>query len=253
MEQEDKLLLAQIEDKLRMCKDRYIMTHTAFLDMRQASLAAERLHAMHEDFVLFGGYEDAERRILAFLPDYMQPADLAGEDSPLAVLRVSSPKGSRRLTHRDYLGSLMALGIKRDITGDILVGEDRADIIVLADMKDFLLQNYIQAGRNSLSVELLDISMLHKGTMQTRTVRDTLASLRLDGIAASAFRLSRGKAQEAIRQGLVYVNGMQILKPDLTVKEKDKITLRGKGKAVLSEIGGLSRKDRICVEFTLYN
>ncbi len=82
--------------------------------------------------------------------------------------------------------------------------------------------------------------------------QDTVASLRLDNIVASAFGLSRAKAAEAIRRGMVSVNSMEALKVDMEIKECDKIAMREKGKAVLAEIGGTSRKDRIRIKINKY-
>ncbi|MBQ4505893.1 MAG: RNA-binding protein [Firmicutes bacterium] len=253
MQEEDRLLLAQIEDRIRSCQDQYALTHTAFLDMRQAALAEKLARDLKARFSLFGGYDDAERRIMAFLPDYMDEAQLAeGDDCPLSLLKVSSPKGSRQLTHRDYLGSILGLGIKREVVGDIIVRPDGADILILREMEDFLLSEYTKAGRNNLTVRTAPLSELDLGEIRTEDAHDTVASLRLDSVVGSAFRLARGKAQEAVRAGLVYKNGMQCLKPDAEVSEGDKIVLRGKGKAVLKEIGGMSRKDRINITITRY-
>ena len=85
------------------------------------------------------------------------------------------------------------------------------------------------------------------GQQLTKEIRDTVASLRLDSLCASAFRMARGKAQDAIKAGLVSVNGRQCLKPDTELSEGDRISCRGKGRAVLADVGGRTRKDRITV------
>ena len=200
----------------------------------------------------WGGYDDAERRILVFLPEWLAEVPVSGEDCPLALLRVTLPKSSPKLTHRDYLGSLLALGIERSVTGDIVVHEDGADIFVLRDMAEFLRQNYVQAGRSALQTGVLEISALRPAVYQVVEKRDTVASLRLDCVLASMFSLSRGNAQDAVRQGLVAVNGRLAAKPDSLLEEGDKVSLRGKGKAVLKEVGGKSRKDRDCIVFERY-
>lgn len=182
------------------------------------------------------------------LPDY---AFLENE-KPLTVIRAVKSEGSRELTHRDYLGSLIGLGIKREMVGDILVREDGADIICMSDFADFVLMNYCKAGRTNLSLSQVDIKDLIVPERKTQIITDTVASLRLDSIVASAFNLSRGKASEAISRGIVFVNHMETTKPDQQLSEGDRITLRGKGKAVLSEIGGKSRKDRQYIKIERY-
>ena len=245
---DDKLLIASAQDKARQCERNSILTHTGFLSLAEQAM----LEKEFPGGCFWGGYEDAERRLLVFLPEWLAEVPVSGEDCPLVLLRVSLPKGSPKLTHRDYLGSLLALGIERSVTGDIVVHEDGADIFVLRDMAEFLRQNYVQAGRSALQTGVLEISALRPAVYQVVEKRDTVASLRLDCVLASMFSLSRGHAQEAVRQGLVAVNGRLAAKPDSLLEEGDKVSLRGKGKAVLKEVGGKSRKDRDCIVFERY-
>ena len=298
MEKEDKILLAAIEDKMRQCENRYTVTNTAFLDLRQRALAenfckaerslvllSERSDGTYENpdvkgsgrvrALLYGGFADAERRALIFLPEYAEladilpPASVSGDspnlqngsafatapaDCPFCVLKANAAGGvgTKKLTHRDYLGSLMGLGIKREMTGDIIVKESGADIIIIKEIADFLLMNYEKAGRANLKLEIADITSLDTGTVNIEEKRDTVASLRLDNLVSSVFGLSRGKAQEAIKTGFVFVNSSQAQKPDMQLNEGDKLVLRGRGKAVLREIQGKTRKDRIYIIFDRY-
>ena len=176
----------------------------------------------------------------------------------LRIIRVTAPKGSRKLTHRDYLGSLLALGLDREVTGDILVRNPDektgggADIIVEAGVAEFIELNYDKAGRTNLTVQALPIGELDTGVINIVEKRDTVASLRLDNIVSAAFAVSRAKAAEAIRRGIVSVNSVECLKVDREVSEGDRVTVRGKGKIALSEVGGRSRKDRVIVTFNIY-
>ena len=244
---EDKLLLASVEDKFQQCCRQYRITYTNFLDLRQRSMVEKRCSEMLRGAdmarcVFYGGYEEAERTVAAFLPDYAQ-----AEDCPLSVIRIKAPAGGRPLTHRDYLGSLTGLGIRREMLGDILTCEAGADVIVLDEIRDFILLNYSKAGRTALEVEAVSLSELRMPEQKTVTVKDTVASLRLDNVIASAFSLSRAKAADAIRAGVVFVNSAQCEKPDMQVSEGDKLVLRGKGKAYLRQVGGRTRKDRIAI------
>lgn len=254
---DDALLIAQLEDKASQAADRYMITSGFFLDSHQRKVADDffRSRPFPVEVCFYGGYSDAERCMPVFLPDYASPDDMK---ELLSVIRVSTAKGGKKLTHRDYLGSLLALGIDREVTGDILVrGEDSelgpgADIIVQASMADFILTNYTKAGRSYLEASLHAIDELHVEPVTAAAQHDTVASLRLDSITASAFRMSRAKASEAIRRGLVSVNSMEAMKPDQILAEGDKVVLRGKGRIILSEIGGNSRKERIRVTFTVF-
>lgn len=197
--------------------------------------------------VFYGGYGDAERTVAFFLPDYADESDCH-----LSVIRIKIPEGGRKLTHRDYLGSLTGLGLKREMIGDILIAENGADVIILDEVKDFILLNYSKAGRTTLALEAVSIAELHIPEQQTTMIKDTVASLRLDNVISSAFQLSRAKASEAIRSGIVFVNSMQSEKPDMQVNEGDKLVLRGKGKAYLREVGGRTRKDRLFILIERY-
>ncbi len=253
---EDKVLLAGLEDKIRQCLEYNIMSHSAFLDMRQRTLT-ETLCRKSKGlrYCFYGGYEDAERTVAVFFPEYEDLPDdrllRPGDNNPLTLLRIAQC-GGRTLSHRDYLGSLMGLGIKREMIGDILVREDGADIVILKEMGDFLIYHYEKAGRAALKPELVSIDRILVPDARFEEKRDTVASLRLDNVIASAFSLSRGRAAEAIEGGLVFVNGLQNLKADRAIKEGDKLVLRGKGKVLLKEIGSVTRKDRISIVLRKY-
>ena len=273
MTKEEQILSSTLRERLRQCENRGIATHTGFLSPAEVVFAESVCRgegavlpgpaaAGCTRCLLDGGYEDAERRICIFIPWDRDEPGLA-EEIPsrfLSVLRVNLPKGAKALSHRDYLGALLGLGVERSVIGDILVRGDSsgeakgpgADIIVLASIAGFLSGNLSSVGRAVVSTEVLGLKYLDTGSLHTEDFRDTVASLRLDSIAASAFRLARGKAQEAVRQGLVSVNGRQVLKPDRELCEADRISFRGKGKAVLTEVGGRTRKDRIAVVITRY-
>ncbi len=279
---EDKLILAQAEDRIEQCRNYDMLTHTGFLDARQQSLVRRAFGVRQGDvrLVYDGGYKDADRVILVALPYYMEDlyaeslsadagapgvaAELSAAGIPpvrelLTVIRATAPKGSqasarsgRALSHSDYLGALMGLGIKRTTVGDILVREDGADILVLTEIADYIMQTFASAGRSHLSLERLPAEALLIPEQKTAEIRDTVASLRLDALLAAAFRLPRGKAADAIRQGLVFVDHLEATKADMPVEEGAELVIRHKGKAVLTTVGGKSRKDRINVTFTRY-
>lgn len=245
---DDKMLLASAEDKFRQCAQGYMVTNTGFLDLRQRGLVeilCGQLSRGEKDveYRFFGGYEEAERTLCLFLPDYAMIED----SHPLTVIRAESFSKGKPLTHRDYLGSLTALGIRREMIGDILTRDEGADIIVMEEIAGFLLLNYGKAGRTPLKLTQVPLRELRIPEAQVKRQKDTVASLRLDNVIASAFSLSRAKAAEAIRMGLVFLNSMQMEKTDAQVKEGDKLVLRGKGKAYLREVGQKTRKDRIFI------
>lgn len=255
---EDAILLARLEDLLQQCQDQYRITAGDFLDAHQRKLAEDfcRRSSGGTRVVFYGGYPEAERCMPVFLPDYITEENLNEELGELIrIVRVhyaASAAGGRQLTHRDYLGSLLALGLDREVTGDILVRESGADIIVTAQIADFIAVSYDKAGRTNLQAEVLPAAELYIAPVRMESRHDTVASLRLDSIVASAFRLSRAKAAEAIRRGLVSVNSAEALKVDVEVAAGDRIVLRGQGKVILSEVGDVTRKDRIRITISAY-
>lgn len=260
----DGLVVSRIEDRIEQCRSGYYITSTGLLDSHEQALAGRVMKQSGDVRMFFyGGYEGAERRMLVCVPDgWTTGADYVSEsvsgswltpeeeeivDGLLMVLRVTKKSGSKDLTHRDYLGSVLGLGIDRSVTGDILVRPDGADIIIVPEIAEFLLAEYRQAGRTELEAEIVPVSSLIIPEANVRVIRDTVPSARLDTVISTAFKLSRSKAADAIRGGIVAVDHMECLKPDFRVSEGAVLTLRGKGRAVLREVGGESRKGRIWI------
>jgi len=258
---EEKVRLSHMLDCMETCARRNIPTATAFLTPREQAIARRILDAsdyrrMTPAFAFSGGYEGAERAVLVFVPDWLTPEDyLSGSDSPISALRASIPGqkiSGTSLTHRDYLGALMGAGLRRDTVGDLLVREDGCDILLLTGMLPYVRQNLFQAGRTALRMEEISPADILLPELHVKEVHDTVASLRADAIAGAAFSQPRSKAAAAISAGLVTVAHRVCTKPDAPVRSGDALTWRGFGKAVLSEVGGLSKKGRINVRIVRY-
>ena len=249
----DELTTAKIEDKIAQCRDGWYVTSTGFLDSHEQALAKKAvMHAAGIRTLMYGGYEGAERRMLVCVPADLTISDEEAVDGLTEVLRVTKPAISRELSHRDYLGSILGLGIERRLTGDILVREDGADIFIVPDIADFLLREYHQAGRTEVKTEVVPAAEVKVPEMRCQIIKDTVSSLRLDNVISSAFRLSRSNAAEAIRSGLVSVDHVECLKTDAKTEEGAILVLKGKGKAVLEEIGKESKKNRTWIRIKRY-
>ena len=245
---ETELLTAYIEDKIRQSEDQYRITSTGFLSAPEQRTAVNFCRAQGARHRLYGGYADAERAVLLLLPDYIEPDFTPQEDDdPLCLLVCHAPASARALSHRDYLGSLLALGLKREVIGDILVRADGADILVLKSIAAFLADEYKAAGSVPLTCEIKSISALVPPEIRTETVRESVASARLDNMLSAAFGISRADAISAIARGIVFVNDAEAAKPDARVAPGDKLVLRGHGKAIFDEICGTTRKGRLSV------
>lgn len=249
----DELITARIEDKISQCRDGYYVTSTGLLDTHEQALAiAASRHAAGVRTFMYGGYGEAERRMLVCVPRDLPIDDEEAVEGFLEVLRVRLPAISRELSHRDYLGSLLGLGIERRLTGDILVRPDGADIIIVPGIEEFLLKELHRVGSVEVKTEAVPVGELIIPEARTEFIKDSVSSVRLDSIVSSAFRISRGKAAEAVRRGLVSVDHAECVKPDAAVSEGSSIVLKGKGKAVLEETGGESKKGRIRIVIKRY-
>ena len=255
--EKDELLKSRIEDYVRRCNDGYYVVATKFLDAHEQAIAGAFVRGAGTAgtdvrSMFYGGYDGAERRLLVCIPKSMEIIDEDATTELLQVLHVDIPKGSRTLTHRDYLGSVLGLGIDRSVIGDILVREDGADLIVLPEIADFLLSEYKQVGHSDIKTKIVSINELTVPEAHVQEIKDTIPSARLDNVLSAAFKLSRTKAAEAIRSGIVSVNHAEATKPDMKMEEGDTLVLRGKGKAVLVEVGGVSKKGRIWIRIDKY-
>lgn len=248
---EERLLLARVLDKLELARTRGVPARTAFLSPGERG-AVEALIAAsgHPRRLFFGGYEGAERTVCLFLPDWQEPEE-ALADPPVAALRCAFPAGSG-LSHRDFLGSILGLGITREKVGDLLVGETCCDVLVLPELTEFLLLNLESAGRVRLKTAPISLEELAPPQVQVKTVRDTVSTLRLDAVMASGFSLSRGRAAELIAAGKVQLNHRECAKGDRIVARGDVISCRGLGKCKVKEVGGLSKKGRTVIELERY-
>jgi RNA-binding protein YlmH len=241
-EEEDRVPLASALDKMAACEKSGSVTATVFLTERQQVLAEAMLREVKCDFVTFyGGYADAERRVALFLPEW------ATEDSaPLTFIRAAwSEKSGAKPGHRDFLGSLMAAGIKRETVGDILPGENSCDIVTLSSVAPYLMQNLTSAGRAALSLSEIRADELLIPPREIKEVRDTVASLRLDSVVGAGFNLSRDKSAALIRSGRVILSGLQCEKPDKMLSGGETVSVRGLGKFRLREENYTTKKGRI--------
>lgn len=246
---DERLMLAGLLDKEQANRQHDYMTYTKFLSMGEHALCVEAVRqvgaASHA--VFWGGYEEAERGIYLFYPDYLDE-ESAKAAAPLTLLRAHKRKEDV-LTHRDYLGALMGLQIDRAMVGDILVYETGADLLVLNEIADFIELHLTQAGRAQLTITREPLSSLRQAHIMEKEGSGSVASPRLDSMAALIFGLGRKEAKDKIEKGLVFVNSLPCQKPEDPIFEGDRLSIRGFGRARIGEFGKISRKGRMFVKF----
>ena len=234
---EDRLLLAKLWDKINAGMRRNIPASTCFLSPRELELSrylfgdADGLHT-------FGGYEGAERQMLIYVPEYMEPDTLLDENAPLSCLRATFFEEDI-LSHRDFLGALMGAGIGRETVGDICVGKGYCDFFVTAEIAPYILQSFTSAGRTKLSISQIPLTEANIPEPEVKEIKDTLASLRLDSVISSGFRIGRSLAAQYVSAGKAAIDGLPCEKPDKAVVEGAKISVRGLGKIKLASIGDM--------------
>ena len=257
------LFMKIIEERFLRSRDNYIMDNGDFLTPEQQSLASGFfMRNRSQGAFLYGGYEDAERKIPVFMPDYTGVSDEEQLDEyfrndpgscPLVILDLTIPKAEKAvLTHRDYLGALMGEGIRREKAGDIIVRPKGAQIIVLRELGEYLKDSMTSVGRATVTAEIKDISSLDTGEIRTEEKSFSVPSPRLDNVVSAVFGISRKSALEAISRGLVFVDSVISMKPDSHLKDGQKLVLRGKGKVIYHGVTGKSRKGNPYIKVTRY-
>jgi len=247
---EDKMLLAKLWDKINTGMRKNIPANTCFLSPRELEMA-KYLFGEPEGLHAFGGYRDAERKMLIFLPDYLEETALYEADSPCVCLRAEFYQGDT-LSHRDFLGALMGAGIGRETVGDICVGKNSCDFFVTQEIAPYILQNFLSAGRTKLHLSRIPLTQAQIPEPEVKEIRDTMASLRLDSVISSGFRIGRSLAAQYVTTGKAAIDGLPCEKPDKQIAEGMKISVRGLGKIKLQAVNGRTKKDRISVVIHRY-
>ena len=223
-----------------------ICCHSHFLEPSMVSVARRCAAQEGAQVEFFGGYDDAERVIAAFLPYGEKP------EFPIECLEITwNPKFSK-VGHRDLLGAVMGLSIERDATGDILLCEEgKAYLCAERAMAAYIMGALDSAGRASIKlrrhegeIEVPEPKGIHK--------RITLASTRLDAFVSSGYNISRGEAQKLIQAGLVKKDHIPETRPDVKIEENSLISARGYGRMKVEQLLGETKKGRIAANIFLY-
>lgn len=247
---EDKVLLAKLWDKISAGIRKNIPANTCFLSPRELEMA-RFLFGNLDGLYAFGGYDEAERKMLIYLPEYLEESALYESDGPMRCLRAAFYDGDTP-SHRDFLGALMGAGISRESVGDICVGKGICDFFVTEEIAPYILQNFLSAGRTKIHLESIPLSEVSVPEPEVKEIRDTLASLRLDSVISAGFRIGRSLASQYVTAGKAAIDGLPCEKPDRSVEEGCKISVRGLGKIKLNTVNGQTKKGRISVVIHRY-
>lgn len=239
-----RFIIASAEDKAAQAIWQNSPRFTGFLDPGRRALLEQYSYLWDAAMCSFGGYANAERQMVTFTSPYHS---IEMDEFPLSAIEVRVNEAFGKLNHRDYLGSLLALGIERDVVGDILVGEGNCQILVEEAILPYILANWLAVGKVGIKTISIPLADINPPEQRINWRRATVASLRLDAILSVAYGISRAKAVACIKAGQVKHNFLPEMRPDRQVAEGDILSLAGKGRAELREVGGRSKKGRIFV------
>lgn len=245
---EDKWLSARVADAITLC-DRQSCPHfVGFLDEGQRAQVMPLLQREKAvSFRFFGGFDGAERTVLGVFPPFIEPEDAL---FPLRVLKFSY-RAQAALSHRDFLGTMLSCGIKREAVGDIVCGAGETIAVVSEEVAPFLQQQIEKVGGEGVTVTTADGETL---TVERRfqPISATVASPRLDNVVKALMGCSREKAAAAIVGGLVSVNHVPYDAVAKTVVEGDILSLRGVGRFRIEALSAHTKKGRLFLSAQKY-
>lgn len=242
---ENFLLEARINDTITLTERSDRPRYLGFLTTEEAAFVIRLLEKRKINYKLFGGFDTAKRVVLGCFPDWAIETAF-----PIKAITFSFRK-TDKLRHRDFLGTLMALGIKRETIGDILVEDGRAVVFVLSEIHSFIMDNISKVGGVGVTLSDSFTEPLPETDALTESTT-TVSSNRLDCVIASCLSVSRNTANEYILQGLVSVNSIICEKPTKLILEGDAVTVRGKGKLIVTSLSGKTKKDRTILIYKKY-
>ena len=249
MDKTDYSIVRRFIDLSRQADTKGIVLFSDFLNMNEINLLEQNKSDLCSSYSLFGGYEYAERQMVAFQPDALY----YNWEYPIVCIKYSpvNLKFSEELTHRDVLGALMHLGIERGLIGDIIFQNQEILIFCQEKISSFLLQKLIKIKHTQVIGKIFNSKDLQI-ELSFKDAQGNISSNRLDAFVAQSCKLSRAKAAEYILGENVFINGKLLTNHNAKLSPEDIVSLRGYGKLIIREIGSTTRKGRIWVSYQWY-
>lgn len=250
-EKEQELLCKRLAELSKNAYYRGFCTYSDFLNLDELNLFFNNCkEIVRSQYRLWGGYEDAERRVICFYEDDSS----TNMYWPITCLKITpaNARFSDKLTHRDYLGAILNLGIERCKIGDILVMKNAGYVFCRQEISDFIVENLIRIKHTTISVSAAEYMKLRDFKPALEEISGTVSSVRLDSILSVAFHTSRSSLTGLIAGGKVFVNSRLIQSNSYVPKEGDVISVRGMGKFIFKETSGQTKKNRYKVILSKY-
>ncbi|MBO5348409.1 MAG: hypothetical protein J6A89_01115 [Clostridia bacterium] len=255
---EEKLLISKFFDKIEIASKTNKIQTTDFLNESEQAILQKVINIIKfENYEYFGGVDNCERKLIIVYPEKMKDIFVNKNfkyDTLISVFRILIPKIEQdNFKHNVYLGGIIKLGIKREKIGDIIVYKNGADIIVKKETEKFLFSNLKTLTRfNNSEISNIKINDITKIEKHFEDIKIITSSLRLDNIISELAKTSRNKATEILLQERVFINYQNETKNTKLVKEKDVISIRGKGKFFIDEIVGNTKKGNFIINVKKY-
>lgn len=235
----------KVIDKANSTIKNYDVKFTDFLNPYEIKNAKSLLNSNSDiKYTVDGGYDKAERSIISIYPFYMEYEDI---ENNLRFLQIEGNFKFKSISHKDYLGSLMSLGIKREKVGDIIIHDNFCQVIVSYDICDFIIMNLNKVSNNKVSVFEITKDKIIPSLQNYKEISFTVSSRRLDCIISGLYNISRQDSLKYINSERVNVNYEKIISPSKEIKEESLISVRGKGRAIISKSEDITKKGRIKV------
>lgn len=225
--------------------DNKLTRFSSFLTEQEKCTAIQILnHYKFSNYSFFGGCNDCERVVLGVFVDYLEPNM---EEFPIVAIKIiPTDKKNSTISHKDYLGALMGLQLKRDAIGDIICYDDYGIVLVKETLADYILTNLDKVGKNRVTLSIINAQNLEHNN-KFKDINGTVSSLRIDCVVAFLISKSRSSATDIIKSGIVTINSIVITTTSKLLKNGDVITIRGKGKFILGEDIKSTKKDRLFI------
>lgn len=247
---EDREILSKIKGKINVCKKNHQVVFTDFLS---PSHIEKCIHLVKEnselDCFTVGGYNEAERNILVLYPHFIMREEIV---LPIKAVRISVNAKEADFTHRDVLGAILGLGLKREKIGDILISGKSADVILYKEAAEYISIYLTNISRYSVTCEEIKFEELKTLDTDVVTSRIIVPSLRLDAVLSHALNKSRSAVNESIKSGKIKINHQETQNPSAQLKEGDLLSIRGYGRIRFQNIAGTTKKDRIVIFVNKY-
>lgn len=253
---EEKLILAKLNDKIRLCKTRNRIVNTEFLNMHQQLVIKKKLERIKEkNYIITGGYEDAESKVLIVYPEKLTEQIVQQNiNSIIKAIKIELPNEQRgKYEHRDYLGTIMQFGLTRERIGDLIVYDDKAYIIVLQENVEYIKDLLLATSKFKKSkIQIIDINEIEVKEKEFEEIKITINSPRLDNFVSEIAKTSRSETTKLIESELVSINCKVETRQSKNIEQGDVLIIRRKGKFIVDEFKNINKKGKQVVIIKKY-